>query len=232
MKPEMSVAIGWYKRAAELGHPEAQYNLGIAYIEGIGVPYDPQQAASYFDNAAKGDIMEAAYNLGLIYENGLLGEAKPDEALMWYKTAADKGSPEAQQALKQLAENLNISLDEVNRLAESMKAMNKSSAVAPQPSAAPVQPVQTSATQAPQPAPVDQSAIFSAQALTAQIQEFLMIAGLYPGPADGITGPLTTDAVRVYQKGNGLQVDGQISECLLTHMLSNEEALAQGSRLN
>ena len=65
-----------------LDHAEAQYNLGIAHIEGIGTDYDPRLAAAFFERAANAGIMEAAYNLGLIYENGLLGEAKPDEALL------------------------------------------------------------------------------------------------------------------------------------------------------
>ncbi|MCC7304937.1 MAG: SEL1-like repeat protein [Alphaproteobacteria bacterium] len=126
VKPDLDKAIEWYKSAAELGHPEAQYNLGIAYIEGIGVSYDPVKAATYFENAARQGIMEAAYNLGLIYENGLLGDTKPDKALMWYKTAADQGSPEAKEALEQLAKTLNIKVEDVNRLAESMKPEVKS----------------------------------------------------------------------------------------------------------
>ncbi len=220
MKANMGKAIDWYARAADLGHPEAQYNLGIAYIEGIGVPYDPVKATKYFKNAAKNDIMEAAYNLGLIYENGLLGDAKPDEALMWYKTAADQGSPEAQQALKQLAQSLNISLDDVNKLAESVKSKNQSSNQVTIP---PAKQTNLSAST------VKDSAAYGTQALTAQVQEYLMGAGLYPGPADGIGGPLTEDAVRAYQKTSDLEADGKISQSLLTHMLGNE-AFSQGSR--
>lgn len=223
MKPNMDGAIAWYDRAADLGHPEAQYNLGIAYIEGVGVPYDPVKASTYFKNAAENNIMEAAYNLGLIHENGLLGDAKPDEALMWYKVAADQGSPEAQQALQQLAESLDISLDDVNKLAESMKVLNKSDA-------APAAAIRSNVAPAQNAAPTSLTAsVSSAQALTAQIQEYLMNAGLYPGPADGITGPLTSDAIRSYQNKNGMAADGRITQSLLSHMLSNEE-LAQGSR--
>ncbi|MEZ5814841.1 MAG: peptidoglycan-binding protein [Alphaproteobacteria bacterium] len=209
---DLEKAITWYKRAAALGHPEAQYNLGIAYIEGIGVPYDAEKAAGYFTRAAESNIMEAAYNLGLIYENGLLGDAQPDKALLWYKTAADQGSPEAAQALKQLAESLGVSLDKVNGLAESMKTLKKSEAGTP-PSAAPAQ-----------------------QVITAQVQEYLMRVGLYPGPADGITGPLTQDAVRSYQRLHNLKADGNTSQDLLSHMLANaidsenRMALDQGSR--
>ncbi len=198
----MDKAIGWYSRAAELGHPEAQYNLGIAYIEGIGVQYDAAKAATYFENAANNNIMEAAYNLGLIYENGLLGDAAPDKALFWYKKAADQGSPEAEEALRQLAKSLNISLSEVNALAEDM---------APAPTAS-----------APQTQTISSQNIGNTQAVTAQIQEYLMKSGLYPGPADGVSGPLTRDAIRSYQRKHGLDADGAASQALLSHMLAND----------
>lgn len=210
-------AIEWYNRAAALGHPEAQYNLGIAYIEGIGVPYDAEKAARYFQNAAENNIMEAAYNLGLIYENGLLGQAEPDRALVWYKTAADHGSPEAKQALEQLAKTLNVTLDDVNDLADRMKVMEKSS-------------VSTEEQAATQNASADVS---NTQITTAQVQEYLMRAGLYPGPADGISGPLTQDAIRSYQRMHNLNPDGTASENLLSHMLANvigENKVEQGSR--
>jgi TPR repeat protein len=216
-KADMDTALKWYAHAAKLGHPEAQYNLGIAYIEGIGVPYDPAKAASYFTSAANNDIMEAAYNLGLIYENGLLGNAKPDAALMWYKTAADQGSPEAKQALEQLAETLNIDPEEVNRIAEEMKSRKVSTA----PPAAIQETRNIAAVTTP-------NAALTRQVLVAQMQEYLIQLGLYPGPADGIEGPLTADAVRSYQRQNDLVADGQASQKILNHMM---ETLDQGSRL-
>lgn len=216
-KADIQKAIDWYKRAASLGHPEAQYNLGIAHIEGIGVSYDPVKAAEYFRKAADQNIMEAAYNLGLIYENGLLGDAKPDEALVWYKIAADQGSPEAKQALEQLAKSLNIKTEDVNRLAESMKVIKKSE--------------NTKRSVAPPPPPAESSAVKkkaqatapSQQVIAAQIQEYLMRVGLYPGPADGATSPLTEDAIRAYQKSHGLNADGLVTQGLLTHMLANAD---------
>ena len=216
MKADLDKAITWYGHAAHLGHPEAQYNLGIAYIEGIGVPYDAEKAATYFQNAAENNIMEAAYNLGLIYENGLLGEAAPDKALFWYKQAADAGSPEASQALEQLAKSLNVSRDEVNALAESVESKQ----------AANIQPAAG--------APAG-SVVSNQQVVTAQVQEYLMRMGLYPGPADGITGPLTQDAIRSYQRLHNINPDGQANQALLTHMLSNaigESTVEQGSRAN
>lgn len=216
---DLEKALGWYGEAAKLGHPEAAYNLGIAYIEGIGVPYNAQKATAYFTDAANSNIMEAAYNLGLIHENGLLGAAKPDEALMWYKIASDQGSPEAKQALEQLAKTLNMDPADINRLAESMKALKKApaSTAAPAATARP-----TPVAQEPQASNGYADQALGEQVLTAQIQEYLMNSGLYPGPADGITGPLTADAVRSYQSQNGLNPDGKITQDLLTHMLSNQ----------
>jgi len=208
LKQDLKTAFAWYETAAALGHPEAQYNLGIAYIEGVGVEYNPQKAEMYFENSANAGVMEAAYNLGLIYENGLLGTTKPDVALMWYKKAADKGSPEAKAALEQLAKTVGIKLEDVNRLVEGMETLKDK-----KPSAA---------KQASQPAK-EQSSVFSETEtnLVAQAQEQLMLLGLYPGPADGVNGMLTRDAIRSYQAANNLPVTGTISSDLLRSMREN-----------
>ncbi len=220
-------AMRWYGRAAAQGHPEAQYNLGIAYIEGIGVTYDPVKASQYFTNAARGGIMEAAYNLGLIYENGLLGNTKPEEALVWYKAAADQGSPEARQALEALAKTLGIDVEDVNRVIEEAKPTDISGATrgADKESNA-VSPVIITKDLANAPENFQTN-----PALIAQIQDYLMRSGLYPGPADGVGGALTEDAIRAYQAQNNLKTDGLPSQSLLGHMLSNGDE-GQGSRYN
>ena len=184
-------AMNLYKEAAKLGHPEALYNLGIAHIEGIGVEYNPSQAAYFFETAANHDVVEAAYNLGLIYENGLLGETKPDEALAWYKYAADKGSPEANSALNQLAASLGIGINDVNKIVEKIqleKAQNNS-----------------------EKDNVDSYMIF-------QVQKELMRRGLYPGPVDGVTGPMTEDAIKKFQADANLAVNGKASDELLSYL--------------
>jgi hypothetical protein len=232
---DLDTAIRWYESAAEMDHPEAQYNLGIAYIEGIGVEYDPAVASLHFESAAQKGVREAAYNLGLIYENALLGAARPDEALMWYKTAADAGSAEAQSALAQLAKSLNIEMKDIDRIVNDVRAKRGgaatvSSAAEPVKAAAPVAvkpkkvvaPVaQKSTVKAVAPRAPDASSVTpQGQALVKLVQSFLMDAGLYPGPADGQTGPLTQDAIRSYQSIHKLKVDGAASPELLSHMKS------------
>ncbi len=242
MKADLDEAIRWYTMAADGGHPEAQYNLGIAYIEGIGVPYEPARAAGYFKDAARQGVKEAAYNLGLIYENGLLGKSQPDEALVWYKTAADAGSPEAKAALEQLARTLNIKIEDINKLADSMKGADASAIMRERAPTAPLAPepaVQKAAAQpdvsnapvvqdiatapAAQDDGVDMAYIQQEQQQNTmiQIQEYLMRLGLFPGPADGLSGPLSSDAIRSYQSLNNLRVDGRASRDVLSHMLAN-----------
>jgi len=217
-EPDITKAMTWYKDAAAKGHPEAQYNLGIAYIEGIGVPYDPVQASRYFEQAANSGVMEAAYNLGLIHENGLLGDAKPDNALIWYKNAADQGSPEAKQALDDLAANLGMSADQVNKVVDRVRTENGITQTLQTPS----QPIPAASTD-------KESNVFSNQGTIAQIQEYLMRVGLYPGPADGVSGALTEDAIRSYQALNNIETNGAPTQNLLSHMLANSNNVAFGS---
>ena len=45
-------SVEWYRRAAEQGHAEAQFQLGAAYLFGRGVPEDPIQTHKWLNLAA------------------------------------------------------------------------------------------------------------------------------------------------------------------------------------
>ncbi len=45
--------MGWYSKAAQQVHANAQYNLAAIYEEGDGVPRDPVQALVWYNLAAK-----------------------------------------------------------------------------------------------------------------------------------------------------------------------------------
>ncbi len=240
VEKNIAQAISWYKTAAKLDHPEAQYNLGIAYIEGTGTPYNPGKAAMYFEQAANAGIVEAAYNLGLILENGLLSSPNPREALMWYKKAADAGSPEAKTAMDHLAKAMNISQADIQELYKTSKAAASSAPQAPQKAPAgkssavkKAAPVREARADIPSPQEQRQTIPLSDatpstpaadMAVVAQIQEQLVRLGLYPGPADGIMGPQTEDAIRAYQKMNQLPHDGRPTQALLVNLLSADLA--------
>ena len=64
--------------------------------------------------------------------------------------------------------------------------------------------------------------------LVTDIQRRLSELGLYRAPLDGRVTPATATAIRTYQRGAGLKVDGRPSRALLVHLNSAE---AQGERL-
>ena len=39
-------AASWFRKASDAGNDEASYNLGVMYLEGVGVPTDIEQATS------------------------------------------------------------------------------------------------------------------------------------------------------------------------------------------
>ena len=45
-------AVKWYRKAAGQGHTLAQYNLGVMYRNGEGVPLDDREAVKWWRKAA------------------------------------------------------------------------------------------------------------------------------------------------------------------------------------
>jgi hypothetical protein len=60
-----NISFDWYKKAAEQGHPKAQYNLGVMYIIGNGTVIS---------------LIEAKHWLSLAYDNGV-----EDVEIIWNK---------------------------------------------------------------------------------------------------------------------------------------------------
>lgn len=56
-------ACEWYLKAGNSGNAEAQYKLGKAYKEGIGVEQNDEEARKWFSLAANQDHMLAKYNV-------------------------------------------------------------------------------------------------------------------------------------------------------------------------
>jgi len=83
-------------KAAEQGDAVGQYNLGVRYATGEGVPEDAAEAVKWYRMAAEQGYAIAQYNLGVMYANG---EGVPEddaEAAKWYRKAAEQGYVDAQ----------------------------------------------------------------------------------------------------------------------------------------
>lgn len=82
--------------AADLGHVEAQFRIGLLYQARRGTPTsdresNDQQARFWFESAALQGHLEAHQALGFQYEMGWGGESDYDEAIYHYIAAKEKG---------------------------------------------------------------------------------------------------------------------------------------------
>ena len=85
-------AVKWYRKAAEQGNTDAQFDLGV-------VTKDDVEAVKWYRKAAEQGNAKAQFNLGFCYEKGT-GVAKDDvEAVKWYRKAAEQGQTNAQFCL-------------------------------------------------------------------------------------------------------------------------------------
>jgi uncharacterized protein len=89
---------------AHEGHSGAQFNLGVLYAVGRGVPQDYGQAARWYRLAAEHGHALAQCNLGVLYEKGEGVSRSDAEAIRWYRMAADQGNPGGQNNLGRMYE--------------------------------------------------------------------------------------------------------------------------------
>lgn len=84
------------KSLATKGDTLAEYNLGVMYHKGQGVPLNYDEAIKWYRLAASQGNANARNNLGVMYENGQSVPNDYHEALKWYQLAADQGDANAQ----------------------------------------------------------------------------------------------------------------------------------------
>ena len=93
---DYATAYTHYKALAEQGNAIAQFNLGIMYKKGYGVPKNNTNAVGWFRKAAdQGDAI-AQYQLGKMYLSGHGVLQNYVEALKWIQGSAELGYPKAQ----------------------------------------------------------------------------------------------------------------------------------------
>ena len=89
-------AIPILEESAAQGNVPAQYNLGVAYLEGLGLRQDFTQAIHWFKQASDGGDTRAQYRLGLMCLHGRGVRQDDGAAIQWFLKAAKAGHPKAQ----------------------------------------------------------------------------------------------------------------------------------------
>ncbi|XP_029421400.1 protein sel-1 homolog 3 isoform X2 [Nannospalax galili] len=94
-KKNYAKAAKYWLKAEEMGNPDASYNLGVLYLDGIfpGVPgRNLTLAGEYFHKAAQGGHIEGTLWCSLYYITGNLETfpRDPEKAVVWAKHVAEK----------------------------------------------------------------------------------------------------------------------------------------------
>jgi hypothetical protein len=96
---DYAAAARAFLRAAEMGHPRAQLQIGYQYNYGEGVAANPAEAAKWYGRAAAQGDASAQANLGNLYERGRGVREDWVEAARWYQKSADADGTSGEFAL-------------------------------------------------------------------------------------------------------------------------------------
>jgi TPR repeat protein len=98
-KGDIKTAVREWSAAAITGDALSQYNLGVLYKDGTGVPKSAEKAAELFQKAAAAGVREAIFNLCVFHRDGTGVPKNSTTAAKFCSAAAERGLPEAQALL-------------------------------------------------------------------------------------------------------------------------------------
>ena len=96
---DYATALKEWKPLAEQGYAFAQYNLGILYEYGNGVPKDYAEAVKWYRLSSEQGYAISQYSLGLMHSNGYGVLKDKAEAVKWWRLSAEQGYVYAQGML-------------------------------------------------------------------------------------------------------------------------------------
>ena len=203
---DLTKAVDWYQRAADQGNVNAMHNLAVLMSEGVDGPPDQQKALQWFLAAADYGVRDSQYNLGVIYARGLGTPQDLVASYKWFAIAAAQGDSDAGAAPRRGGQAA------LRR--RSRQGARRGAGVARQAAARRRQRRQHAGRRLGRPAGSTLGEADRA-ALVKKIQTLLAEQGFDPGPADGVAGARTRDAVKAYQRQNGIAATGQIDGTLV-----------------
>ena len=99
---DVSLALKWYRAAAERGVAGARNNLGVLLATGRGAPIDPRAACDLWRDAAAKGYAPAEFNLALAHERGFGVPQDLETAARLYASAGNHGLAEAAFAISEM----------------------------------------------------------------------------------------------------------------------------------
>jgi hypothetical protein len=98
-REDYAAALREWQPLAEQGDALAQYQVGMLYHKGRGVPQDDAQARKWYAKSAAQGQAKAQFSLGTLYFNGEGGPKDYQQALRWFRLGANQGHALAQTKL-------------------------------------------------------------------------------------------------------------------------------------
>ena len=96
------LAVAWYRRAAESGLAEAQFNLAHCLATGNGTARNDAEALDWMLRAAGQGLASAEFLAGVMLLEGIGGPVDRRQALPWLERAAANGNTDARALLERL----------------------------------------------------------------------------------------------------------------------------------
>lgn len=95
---DIEQALHWYRKAAEQGLAEAQFNLAHLLVS---EEISSVAAAEWMGKAAAQGMADAQYLMGVIYAEGIGVAVDDEKAVAWLQQAVAQGQQEAARYLKE-----------------------------------------------------------------------------------------------------------------------------------
>ncbi|MFK5977260.1 MAG: peptidoglycan-binding protein [Rhizobiaceae bacterium] len=208
MVRDIDEAMVWYRLAAKQGNALAMHNLAVVTAMGTKrAKADLGIAAGWFEKAAELGIKDSQVNLGILYTKGLGVEKDLVAAYKWFGVASRAGDSDASSKRDTVAGLMTKEQLELGRA--EIELWKKA-------------PINDSANFVEIPNEWKGNAMANGQQSMRKAirdtQKLLSKLGFDAGPADGLMGAKTRDAVKAFQQRVGMAVDGKISAGLIAKL--------------
>jgi hypothetical protein len=102
LKKPRSEALPWFLKAAQSGHPTAQYTVGYSMLKGWGCECEENKGLEWLQRAAAADQADAQVTLASYSLRGEPDEVEIGKAKRWLERATERGSRDAKLYLAAL----------------------------------------------------------------------------------------------------------------------------------
>ena len=222
VKADKALAKDLTQKAAQGGHRVAMYDLAVYYVDEAETASANGQAAEaqramgsavqWFRKAGEFGMTDAQFNVAVLYDQGNGTPSDPAEAHYWYSIAGQAGDQESAARAQQIAKELPADmLQRSNARVAQYKPADfdlAANGIFPNVSWEKKTSANTNA---------------NTQRVV-QVQTMLTNIGYDIGGIDGAPGPKTRDAIKDFERANGLPETGKISDPLMERLVIASQA--------